>query len=231
MADNTSRFPSGLTNSAPNSGAMSNLAVINQGKNHEFFTDFNTFTATNYTVTRSSTTAAVLAVSDADGGILTVTNAAADDANTFIQTGSEIYTFNTGKELWFETRAKVNDATQSDLIFGLVVRDTSPLVNTSGVYFIKNDDVATIDFVSRSSSSAIQTDSAIATLSSSTYYRFGFYYDGKSKLYAYVDNNWVAQQDLTTVPTTELAITWGIQNGAAAAKTLSMDYINVVKQR
>ena len=60
----------------------------------------------------------------------------------------------------------------------------------------------------------------------------GFYYDGKSAIEYYVDDVKLGTSVTTNLPDDEeLAVSFGIQNGAAAAKTMTVDYIFVSQER
>lgn len=208
---------------------------------HIWFDDFDNFEADQWVITATEAGAgsASRAIQNAKGGILLLTNDAADDDNQFLQwsgddlaSTSETWRFVAGKETWFKARLKVSDATQSDFVMGLQITDTTPLAVTDGVYFRKDDGDAFLDFVVMKDSTAT-TATAVATLANDTYVSFGFYYDGTSNgIKVYVNDALV-----TTVATTnlvddeELTISFGVQNGEAVAKTMSLDYIFVAEER
>jgi hypothetical protein len=63
-----------------------------------------------------------------------------------------------------------------------------------------------------------------------------FYFDGRQYVYLYKDDAQVARVDLTStlttyLPDTELTVSFGIQNGEAVAKTMSIDYIFAAQER
>lgn len=123
-------------------------------------------------------------------------------------------------------------------MLGLQVTDTTPLDVTDGIYFQKDDGDTNIDFyVSKDATTGRLTTTAFATASAAgTYMRLGFYFDGKRYIYLYMDGVMVDKVDLTTtlatyLPDTELTISFGVQNGEAVAKTMSVDYIFAAKER
>ena len=64
----------------------------------------------------------------------------------------------------------------------------------------------------------------------------GWYYDGRTlanggTIQFFVDGVHVGSVDLDYVPTTELCVSFGVQNGAAAAKTMTVDWIRVLQER
>lgn len=226
------RFPGGVTNAAAN-GPMGMFGSMDPTKYHVYWNDFDTYTATDWTITTTEAGAgdATEALADADGGVLLITNDAADNDADFFQKIGESFLFAAGKKLWFKARIKTSNATQVDLVMGLQITDTTPLSVTDGVYFLKADDAATWDFIVTKNSTAT-TASAIATMANDTWMTLGFYYDGVSAIRYYVDDVQIGTSVTTNlVDDEELTISFGIQNGSAAARTLSVDYIFCAKER
>jgi hypothetical protein len=160
-----------------------------------------------------------------------LTNAAADNDARFQQWTRETFRFALGKKLWFDTRFQVSDATNSDFVIGLQITDTTPLAVSDGVYFRKDDDDANLDFVVIKGSTAT-TVTAASTITAATFTRLTFYYDGRTKIFVYKDNKLISTVATTNLPDTEeLTISFGVQNGEAVAKTMTIDYIHVAKQR
>lgn len=200
---------------------------------HVFFDDFDKYTAADWTITtvEAGAGSATEALANVDGGVLLITNDAADDDSDFFQKPGESFKFVSGYRTWFAVRFKTSDATQSDLVFGLQITDTTPLAVSDGVFFRKDDGDAFVDFVVTKDSAAT-TDTAIATLVNDTWMILAFYYDGASTLVPYVDGVRGTPVALTNLPNDEeLTISFGIQNGEAVAKTLSVDYIYAAKER
>lgn len=224
----TTRFPNGLVTASKNA-PMGDFILPDMTKAHVYMEDFDYYTAADWTVTEVGI--ATQALTDADGGVLLVTNAAADNDSSFSQKVGESYLFEAGKKLWFDCRFKVSDATQSDVVVGLQITDTTPLDVTDGVFFLKADGAATADFLVEKDNTAT-TSSAVATLADDTYIRLSFYYDGKSAIKYFVDGVHQGTSVTTNLPDDEvLTISFGVQNGEAVAKTMSVDYIMVAKER
>jgi hypothetical protein len=213
------------------------LTVPAPFRDNQWFDDFVSYRAADWVITTTEAGAgsASEVITDADDGILLLTNDAADDDNDFLQGYSdgtsvvEVFDPESGKEMYFEARFRVSDATQSDFVIGLQVTDTTPLSVADGIYFQKDDGDALLDFHSMSGS--VDTASTgIHTMVADTYVKVAFYYDGGSSIVVSVDDTVVST--ITATPTgTELAISFGIQNGEAVAKTMSIDYIYVWKER
>lgn len=217
----------GVSDTAPGQ-LMYEYAHLNPLRYYTYFNDFNTFTAGDWTITTTEAGAnsATEALTDDQFGVLLVTCDIADNDNDFFQKVGESFKFVAGKKLWFETRFKVVEATQVDLVFGLQITDTSPLAVTDGVYFRKDDGDALIDFVVAKDSTAT-TASGIATLADDTYVSLGFYYNGTDVIRYYVNDALAGSSVTTNLPDDELlTVSFGIQTGEATnVKTLSMDRI------
>jgi hypothetical protein len=197
---------------------------------HTYFEDFDYYTAGDWTVTETDA-GATQALTDGDGGLLLITNTAADNDLVSLQKKGESFRFESGKALFFEARFKVSDATQSDVVIGLQITDTTPLDVTDGVFFIKADGAATVDFRVEKNNTAT-TASAIATMANDTYIRLGFYYDGASAVQYFVNGTYTGSSVTTNLPDDEdMTVTIAIQNGEAAAKTMTVDYVYVAKER
>lgn len=214
----------GIDNSPPKPGDLSA---------HVFFDDFDKYVAADWTITTTEAGggSATEALANVDHGVLLITNDdGAADAD-FFQKPGESFKFQSGYRTWFAVRFKTSDATQSNLVFGLQITDTTPLAVSDGVFFRKDDGDALIDFVVAKGSVAT-TAIGVGVLVSDTWTILGFYFDGASTLVPYVDGVKGAPVAITNLPDTEeLTISFGIGNGEAVAKTLSMDYVYAAKER
>jgi len=204
----------------------------------EFFNDFTRptdYDTNDWTLTKVEAGAGShsAAIGNLAGGILVSTNDAADDDGAFFQSTKELFKYDAAKALEFEIRFKLSDVTQSDFIAGLVITDTTPLANSDGIFFRKNDGDAIPDFVVCKNGTETVTELP-AALVNDTYVKLGFYYDGNTahKLQIFVNDIRVGASVLTNVvDDEELAVTFGHQNGEAVSKILSVDYIRAVEQR
>lgn len=208
---------------------------------HVLFTDFNSYAAGDWVITtvEAGAGAATEALSSAAGGVLVVTNDAADnDYDAFQWAGGagavvENFKYVSGKALQFKARLKVSDADQTDLMAGLYITDTDPIGGVSdGIYFRVADGSASLYLVVEKDS----TESAIDTgvdLADNTYVTLEWYYNGsQDAIIAVVDGVPVCSAPLTNVPDDEeLALSFAVQNGEAVAKVLSVDYIGATQER
>ena len=228
----TTHFSGGVSNTQTGD-PLYKYGMLDLTKWHTFFNDFDTYTVADWTITtvEAGSSSATEALADADGGVLLITNDNADDDSDFLQLSAETYKFASNKKLFFKARFKVSDATQSDFVMGLQITDTTPLAVTDGVYFQKDDGDANLDFyVTKDSTST--TAAAVSTVVDDTYLEVAFYYDGASEVQYFVGGTKLGTSVTTNLPDDEeLTVSFGVQNGAAAAKTMSVDYILVAKER
>ena len=229
----TTHFTSGVTNVGADS-ALGKVKAPAPHKYHSYFNDFDTYLASDWTITTTEGGSgnASEALTDGDGGLLLITNDDADNDHDFFQLVKEGFKYETGKQLAFNIRFKTNDATQSDIVAGLQLTDTTPLDVTDGIFFLKADGAATISFI-------VEKDSTQSTLTlpnslaDDTFMTLGFVYDPKDQKFHVFQNNVLAGTVVSTnaPDNEELTVSFGIQNGAAAAKTLTVDYVGAMKER
>jgi hypothetical protein len=225
----------GLNNVADNS-IMKQFGMMDPTKWHTYFEDFDRFAAAEWTITTTEggSGSATEALTDADGGVLLITNDDLDNDADFFQKVGESFKMEAGKRAFFKARFKVSNATQSDFVIGLQVTDTTPLDVTDGIYFRKDDDDALLDVVCRKDASTGSTSATgIHTVVDDTYLTVAWYYDGVDKLYYAVNDVILGTLSAAAayLPDTELTVSFGIQNGSAGAKTMSVDYIFASKER
>lgn len=232
MGNNSvTRLPSGVTNVAQDS-VFADMVQPVPTKFATYFNDFYTYTAADWVVTETDA-GATQALTAGNNGLLLLTNTAADDDLVALQKTPAMALLATGQKAFFSCRFKVSDATQSDVVFGMQVVDTTPLDVTDGVYFLKADGAATFDIVCRKDATTGSTSaSAIATLVSDTFLLLEWYYDGNGKLFYAVDGTVKGSLTVTDYfPNTTLTVSFALQNGEAVAKTMTVDYAYFAQER
>lgn len=234
------RYSKGVTN-VTSSNTMGQLIIPDPTSVHVFMEDFNKFDPGDWFTTQVATgdTTSNITIGDADGGILAFYPNDGDDDSMFLQykaysnvsTASEIFTLAAGKKLWFKSRQKISDTGESDFIIGLQSADTTPLTSPVDAIWWKSDDGDDLlDFGVYKASVSTTSETAIATIVDNTWMTTGFYFDGVDTI-EYFLNDVLQGSTTADYPTAAMTISFGVQNGAAAAKTMSIDYICVCKQR
>lgn len=246
-------FPGGVTNADIDSfGAR--VPMPWPAQYYTFFTDFDTFrvdaatTPVAYgdwlvTLIDAGAGDVTVEVSDAANGVLLITTAGNEDDGLMAQwqggntaSVAETFTFVAGKRVWFAARFQMSEATQSDFIIGLAAADTTPLDVDDGVFFIKADGAATLALTSKIVT-PVSASVTVGTIVAATWYDFAFEYNGVDAITAYLKDttsgvwNAVGSIGVSALPTTELAVTFGFQNGAVTAKTCLIDYIFAARER
>lgn len=224
------RYPNGVTNNPP-TDIFNRLVIPDISDLHFFLDDFDKYTAAQWVVGGVGTPVAPALVAG-DGGVLSVANSAADNDNNWIQQLVTAWTFASTKQLWFRARGTIDDATQSDLAFGLqvAVAGNNFLTPTDGVFIRKDDDALTMVLVSRVG--GVETASTtLGSLANATAFDLAFYYDGKGTISAALNNGQQRRITPAAITAVALRVTAGVQNGSAAARTLLLDQLYCVKER
>lgn len=235
------RFPNGLTN-VVEERTFGYYPYLDELKSHRYVNDFDNFTAANWTITKTGTgTTAIVA---GDGGLLALTNTTASGDLIELQLPFATFSYTAGKRLVFKSLVQVDDATNAEFFIGLQNTNTDATAATDGTYFHKASGATTIDFVTVSGST-VTTISAVATITAATLTSLGFFYDGKGEIKIYVGSNQVSTQPtvnppigytnsgnpVSALPTGNMNITMMVKNGTAAARTLTIDGVEVMKER
>jgi hypothetical protein len=194
------RFPNGVTNVGEDS-PFADLAMPAPTLFHNYMEDFDYYTAGDWTVTETDA-GATQALTDGDGGLLLITNTAADNDLVALQKKGESFRFASGKKLFFD-----------------------------GVFFIKADGSTSVSLLVEKNNTATTT-SSVATMADDTFIRLGFYYDGASAIQYFANGVLGGTSVTTNLPDDEdMTVSFAIQNGEAVAKTMTVDYIFVAKER
>jgi hypothetical protein len=246
-------FPGGVTNADIDSfGAR--VPMPWPAQYYTFFDDFDRYnpdmatTPVAYgnwltTIIDAGAGTTTVEITDAANGVMLITTAGNEDDGAMLQwqggnaaSVAETFTFVAGKRVWFACRFQMSEVTQSDFICGLAIADTTPLDATDGVFFIKADGAATLALTEKIVT-PLSESVTVATLVAATWYDFAFEYNGVDAITAYLKDstsgvwNAVGKVGVSALPTTELAVTVGFQNGDANARTCLIDYIFASKER
>lgn len=229
----TTNFPDGVTNAQINS-AFAAMTAPDPTLFHTFFDDFDVYTAGGWVVTETQA-GATQALTAGNGGLLLLTNSAADNDLVSLQKTPASYAFTAAKKAWFSARLMVSDATQSDVQVGIVIVDTTPFDATDGVYFQKDDGVATVDvYVRKDATTGSNKVSAVTTMVTDTQIVLQWYYDGNGRLYYGANGAQLGSMDASSTylpDATNLTVSVTVQNGEAVAKTMTVDYLFAAFER
>lgn len=222
----TTAYPNGVTN-APIGSTLQTFNDTDWTINHTYFNDFDTYAAGDWTNTATgSVTNSIVA---GDGGWLSMLNSASSADLNSLQIKAATFAIVAGKQAWFKTRFKVSNATNANLVIGLIQTTTTPLTVTDGVYFIKA--AASTTLIARTTASSTTSSVNVATLANDTFVTVGWHYDGNGLINVFYGGNKVASLPTTNLPTAALNLTIAESNGTAAAITTTVDYVFASTER
>jgi hypothetical protein len=202
-----------------------------QTDQHEYFNDFNTYVAGDWTITVVGTSTPALVAGD--GGLLAIATSATSGDSAFLQKTIASFLMETGKPTWFGCRFKVSTLATT-VVFGLQVIDTTPLDVTDGIYFLSTTATGAITGICRKNATTGSTSAAVGTLVADTYTELAWYWDGKDTVNFYQDR--VQKSSVTGVaasylPDTTLTMSFGVQTDSANARTMTVDSFFAAKSR
>lgn len=206
-------------------GAITFASPIADPSFFGYSTDFIEYDSNTWTITEVGSGTDLSG--DEIGGTLVLTNAAADNDRHAFQLGKtngECFAFQAGKPLWFDARFKV-DNVLADTMIGLYVTDTDPEGGVAaGVYYRRLTTATALNLVIENSSTETVVTTGI-TMANDTYINVGFYWDG-ARLF-YTQNRGILGEAtvLTNLPSTELRLSFLVQNGSAVARSMTVDWI------
>jgi hypothetical protein len=192
--------------------------------------DFMTYTAAQWTVNETQAGATQAISAGANGGILVMTNTAADNDQNSIQriasgvTG-EHFRWAANRDSCFIARFSLDGtATNGEVIIGLQITDSTPLDTTDGIFFLKPDASAVMSLLVEKDNTA--TTTAAGTVVSATFHEVAWFYSASDGLFhIFFDGREVGTSVATNAPNDEdLTVTLCQVNGSANARVLSVDY-------
>ena len=170
---------------------------------------------------------------DTLGGRLLMTTSAGDNLGTSIQ-GNEIFEISAGKELWFETKINLLDATESEYCSGLTINFANNpeeiLIAPDRIVFEKLDGNEDIICVTEFSGVETRTDSGI-NIVAATDITLGFRVIGDSVVQFFVNRVPVRTHTTNIVNNQNLCLAAYVLAGDAAGTTLAIDYIHCIATR
>ena len=247
----TSNFENGVTNAAKFQ-TMGNAGIPDPSWAHVYHNDFDTFLASDWTVTKVGTGTTALTAGDGGQLLLTTTTGATDAL--YMQLAAASFSLPTTRDVFFKFAGTLGDVTNCAFYCGLLNTTTTPLAATDGVYLYKASGAATLQLISLVGSVATTINlPTVCVPVAATQFELGIHVDYLGNIEAFFNPGTGAQFNilgphssssgnlqnrgrvaLSPTPgltTATLNVSYGILNAAAAAKTLTVDYVTAVRQR
>lgn len=202
-------------------------AIVFDALKHPFLAlDDTTSKPTAYTVTVVDGGGDGGAVYTLNGGAFVLTTDDAEDDGLNVQLNGEMFAMNAStKRVYFGINFQINDATQSDVLAGLCITDTTLLGGmTDGVYFECLDGSTDINFVLEKDSTETTSAAAVGTLADATNITLEFMFDG-TYVDAWVDGVLQTRLVTTNLPNDEwLTPSIHLLTGEGAAQTMTVNW-------
>ena len=229
-----------------NASAFENLKMSMWPDQFTYFDDFNqgALDAThNWTIVKdSSATAAVVA--DSLNGEVNLTSAnTTDNDGASIQAKQESFALPTtaGNKLYFETRVKISDATQTDFLVGFTetfaTNPENALLSSNVIGFVKVDGSAIVKGTTESGDTQTLVefaDTTKSTMENDTYVTLGLVAtknDSTNKVQFYINRNLVGTST-TNIPTANMKVmAMSVSGDATGQKVTTFDYIMAAQDR
>ena len=226
--------------------AFENLKMSMWPDQFTYFDDFNqgALDAThNWTIVKdSSATAAVVA--DSLNGEVNLTSAnTTDNDGASIQAKQESFALPTtaGNKLYFETRVKISDATQTDFLVGFTetfaTNPENALLSSNVIGFVKVDGSAIVKGTTESGDTQTLVefaDTTKSTMENDTYVTLGLVAtknDSTNKVQFYINRNLVGTST-TNIPTANMKVmAMSVSGDATGQKVTTIDYIMAAQDR
>lgn len=176
----------------------------------------------------------ILVADDVAGGELQITcnNKTADAVQC--QMNGEAFAATLTKDLWYETKIKIEDVSADTVFVGLTVADTDPLGSLGNDFIGFYVDQSTNMTFQMAKNGAITTNATLVVIADDTAVTLGFYADGSaSNVYVYVDGALAATHTASaSLPNDEaLSPAMSILTTGTDADALKVDYLKIIGQR
>jgi hypothetical protein len=190
---------------------------------HSFQDDFNTLASSVYTLTGVGTP--TFALGTGQGGVSVMTTTATSSDSALVTKAGKGFVFTAGQDSWGSFRFQVSDASASSFLVGVI----DAAAQADGLYFTKANASTSVNLVSMVGSAATTLVTGVTTAANATYMDLAWYYTG-TDLLVYSSGNLVARVLAPSLTTATLTVGMQLVTGAAAAKTLTTDYVFVAEE-
>lgn len=219
---------------------------------HSYFDDMDSSLAVAGVYTKSITGVGTIANTAGDGGLgLFTTAGAAGTDIASIQLPAASFSLTLGLKLFFECRLKISDVINALFNVGLIQTTVTPFTVTDGIFFQKLAGATALNIVSAVGSvlTTVAIPVSAFTLTNNVNIDLAFYLNRQGDVLAFVDTQLVgfipqsgtgattpnagavARITAPTLTAVVLNPTIAIQSGTVAAKTLTLDFFSVQKER
>ena len=229
-----------------NASAFENLKMSMWPDQFTYFDDFEqgALDAThNWTIVKDTGASAAI-TADGTGGEVNLTSAATtDNDGASIQAKQESFALPTsaGKKLYFESRVKISDATQTDFLVGFTEAFTTnpenALLSANVIGFVKVDGSAIVKGTTESGGTQTLVefaDTTKSTMENDTYVTLGLVAtknDTVNKVEFYINRNKVGQST-TNIPTANMKVmAMSVSGDTTGTKVTTIDYIMAAQDR
>lgn len=232
-----SHASSGITNRLA-SDQMGALRTMDPTVYNSWVDDFTTYASADWVVNETQA-GATQAIVDGSGGLLALTNTTgASDVNQIQWAGGAgagrltMY-FDTSKDYLMKSRFKVSDATNTAVLIGAATVDTTLTASlpTDGIYFLKASGATTL--IASTRASGTSSSATLGAMANDTFVEASFVYTAENGIWqAWLNNSPVSQITTTTnSPTAGLCVSIALTNASGSAHVLTVDYLNIYRQR
>jgi hypothetical protein len=237
--NNPTRYPAGVVD-ATQDGAWGNFLQPRPQRYVDDFDDFMAYRTGEWILTETAAGSTEVLSTTGDGGWLLITNAAAgasDEASIQWGGGNAAvitpYTWVSTKDFHLSARFKVSDATNTALIIGMAIADTTPVASlpANGIFFTKA--AASTSLLASVRKAGVSTSVTLGAMADDTFVEVAMVYTAADGYWrAYLNDVLIGSFNTASVsPTVGLTKTIGLLNATAIAHVLSVDNLNVAKQR
>lgn len=227
------RFPNGLSDQAENTIFNSvPFPTKEKADFYEYFNDFLTYTAADWTITNAN--GGTLALADEAGGVLRITNGATNGWSVSMQKVGEAFLPEVGKRFAARIRVRTPDAVNGVVQVGLAVTDTTPNDATDGIYIYKADAASPVSLIVRKDATTGSESAMLGSIVNDTWFTVDLFYDGGDRLYYAVNGAVLGYLPYTAafIPDTEITPTIFRGNGAAGvSEVLDVDTLWFAQER
>ena len=244
----TTRSPTGLTNASAGQ-TMGSAGYLDPTWGHMYCNDFDTYLASDWTVTVTNSTTRALAAGPGGRFLVTNTTGAAD--LTYMQLTTAGFNFpaaGAGRDVFFKFKGQLDSVANTVFHAGLIMTSTTPVSANDGLFIHKPTGSGA--FFLRSRIGGVETAVAFpatALAVDATDFEVGFHVSPTGDVEAFFNPGTGAPNQVpvsgTTIPgrvaalyapgltTANLAPSFGILNSTGAAHTLNVDFIVAAQSR